>query len=93
MPGIDECMCLQVHSTVVPCPLQDSSSVGKAICDYCDKTEPAALVVMKENKGALPGQFSCFPFKECQSSWVVGHPQSTPEPLDDSSSVGKAICD
>ena len=62
-------MCLQVHSTVVPCPLQDSSSVGKAICDYAASNKPAALVMMKENKGAIARLVLLLPF-QAVSIWL-----------------------
>ena len=42
-----------VHATVLHSALDDSGSIGNAICDYVEKHKPSVLVMAKENMSAV----------------------------------------
>jgi hypothetical protein len=44
---------VQVHTSIVKCNTDDSSSIGQIMCDYVQKQKSAVLVMMKKNKGAI----------------------------------------
>jgi hypothetical protein len=45
--------CRQVHATLLHTGGDSSRSVGDALCRFVAKIQPAALVIMKENKSAV----------------------------------------
>ena len=43
----------EVEATVLTSGPDSPSAIGEAICGYIEKTNPFALVIMRQNKGAL----------------------------------------
>ncbi|CAL8469895.1 g9437 [Coccomyxa elongata] len=66
----------EVVAKMVHCsPDGTSSDIGAAICEYVEQTKPAALVLMKENKGAIErifvGSVTKYCATHCRSPLII----------------------